>query len=70
MATHEERLAALEAKFQHHDTLITGEMGLIKVLQSLQKSVNELKEFQIRALTLFGVAAIVIQIVVQLVVKK
>ena len=70
MATHEERLAELEARFQRHDTLINGKMGIIEALQTLQKSVNELKEFQIRALTLFGVAAIVIQVAIQLVIKK
>ena len=70
MATHDERLSALEAKFQQHDTLITGEMGIVKALQALQKSVNELKEFQIKALTLFGVAAILIQIVIQVMIKK
>jgi hypothetical protein len=70
MATHDERLSELEARFQRHDTLINGKMGIIEALQSLQKSVDDLKQFQVRALTLFGVAAIGVQIAIQLIIKK
>ena len=70
MATHEERLTELEARYQRHDTLINGEMGLIKAIKDLQKTVEELKSFQLRALGGFGVLAIVVQVVVQMVLKK
>lgn len=70
MPTHEERLSELEARFQRHDTLINGKMGIIEALQALQKSVDDLKAFQLRALGGFGVLAIVVQVVIQLIIKK
>jgi hypothetical protein len=70
MATHEERLSELEARFQRHDTLINGKMGIIEALQALQQSVDELKEFQVKALTYFGIAAVGIQVIIQIILKK
>lgn len=70
MATHEERLSELEARFQRHDTVINGKMGIIESLQALQKSVEELKAFQLKALGAFGALAIFTQIVVQLIFKS
>jgi hypothetical protein len=70
MATHEERLSAVEARFQRHDILINGKMGIIESLQALQKSVDELKQFQVKVLTIFGIAAVGVQVVIQLILKK
>ena len=70
MPTHEERLSELEARFQRHDALINGKMGIIEALQALQKSVEELKEFQLKTLGSFGALAIVVQVVIQFLFKK
>lgn len=66
---HEEQLADLRVKYQNLETLVTGEMGLIKSVQSLQKSVDSLRIFQIQALTGFGILAVGSQIIIRVMIK-